>query len=67
MKCDCRFFLHLAPASDSWLNPPDRWFREIADRRIRRGVYKGVTELIAAIEAYIPNTHSDPRPCVCFV
>lgn len=42
-----RFRLHFTPTSSSWLNLIERWFREITDKRIRRGVFRSVTELIA--------------------
>ena len=34
----------------------ERWFRDLTDKRIRRGVFKSVAELIAAIQAYIRIT-----------
>ena len=48
-----RFVLHFTPTSASWLNLVERWFREITTKRIRRGVFHSVEDLIAAIEAYL--------------
>ena len=56
-----RFHLHCIPTSSSWVNMVERWFREITDKRIRRGVFKNVPELIAAIQAYLDNHNQNPR------
>jgi len=45
----------------SWLNLIERWFRDITDKRIRRGVFRSVKELIAAIESYIAAHNRDPK------
>src|SRR5215470_13464876 len=45
-----RFHLHFTPTSSSWLNLVERWFRDLTDKAIRRGVFRSVPELIAAIE-----------------
>lgn len=42
----------------------ERWFRELTDKRIRRGVFKSVADLIAAIHDYIENHNSNPKPFV---
>ena len=39
----------------------ERWFREITDQRIRRGVFRSAPELIAAIEDYMNNHNQNPR------
>jgi transposase len=56
-----RFHLHYIPTSSSWLNMVERWFREITDKRIRRGVFRSVAELIAAIEEYLKNHNQNPK------
>jgi transposase/DNA-binding CsgD family transcriptional regulator len=56
-----RFHLHFIPTSSSWVNMVERWFREITDKRIRRGVFRSVPELIAAIEDYMNNHNQNPR------
>ena len=53
-----RFHMHFIPTSSSWLNLVERWFRDLTDRRLRRGVFRSVPDLIAAIEAYI-ECHND--------
>jgi transposase len=64
LKRHRRFHMHFTPTSSSWLNLVERWFREITDKRIRRGVFKSVEQLIAAIQAYIEDHNSDPKPFV---
>ena len=56
-----RFHIHFIPTSSSWLNMVERWFREITDKRIRRGVFRSVPELIAAINDYVANHNQNPR------
>ena len=58
------FVLHFTPTSASWLNLIERWFRELTDKRIRRGVFHSVDELNTAIETYIQNHNQAPRPFV---
>jgi transposase len=57
-----RFSLHFIPTSSSWLNLVERWFRELTDKRIRRGSFTSVADLIAAIEDYIAHHNDDPKP-----
>lgn len=56
-----RFQLHFTPTSSSWLNLIERWFRDITDQRIRRGVFHSVGQLVAAIEGYIAQHNENPR------
>jgi len=64
LKRHPRFHMHFTPTSSSWLNMVERWFREITDKRIRRGVFRNVTELIDAIDAYIAEHNRDPKPLI---
>ena len=59
-----RFHLHVTPTSASWLNLVERWFGEITRKRIRRGVFKSVPELVAAIDEFIRLTNKNPKPFV---
>ncbi len=38
-----------------------RWFREITDKRIRRGTSEKVPELVRAIQQYIDAHNQSPR------
>ena len=59
-----RFHMHFTPTSASWLNLVERWFREITDKRIRRGVFTSVDSLVAAIIAYLESNNANPKPFV---
>ena len=61
LKRHPRFRLHFTPTSSSWLNMVERWFREITDKRIRRGSFKNVRHLIMAIKQYIHTHNQNPR------
>ena len=56
-----RFHLHFTPTSSSWLNLIERWFRELTDKRLRRGSFASVSSLIAAVEEYLSNHNQNPR------
>lgn len=57
-----RYHLHFTPTSGSWLNQVERWFAKITEQRIRRGVFKNVDQLIAAIDDYIAANNKNPKP-----
>jgi len=59
-----RFHLHFTPTSSSWLNLVERWFRDITDKAIRRGVFGNVGELITAIEDYLRANNANPKPFI---
>ena len=59
-----RFHMHFTPTSASWLNLVERWFREITDKRIRRGVFKSVDDLVVAIMDYLAANNAAPKPFV---
>ena len=48
-----RFTLHFTPTGASWLNLVESWFSQLTQKRLRRGVFRSVPELIAAINAYL--------------
>jgi transposase len=55
-----RFHLHFIPTSSSWLNLIERWFRDLTEKRIRRGVFRSVPELIEAIMNYVAAHNEHP-------
>ena len=59
-----RFNMHFTPTSASWLNMVERFFRDISERRLRRGVFTSVHELVTAIDEYVVHHNSDPKPFV---
>jgi transposase len=61
MKRHPRFHFHFIPTSSSWLNLVERWFREITEKRLRRGSFHSVPALIAAIDQYLNNHNQNPQ------
>lgn len=59
-----RFRFHFTPTSSSWINLVERWFSALTQRRIRRGTFRNVEELIQAIREYLEAYLEDPRPFV---
>lgn len=59
-----RFHMHFTPTSSSWLNLVERWFAEITRKRIRRGSFKSVQQLVEAIELYVIHNNQNPSPFV---
>ena len=59
-----RLNMHFTPTSASWLNMVERFFRDITDKRIRRGVLTSVAELVAAIDEYIAHHNIKPKPFI---
>ena len=57
-----RYHVHFTPTSSSWLNQVERWFAEITRKRIRRGTFHSVRDLIKAIRDYIRHHNNSPRP-----
>ena len=59
-----RVHIHFTPTSSSWLNMVERFFRDITENRIRRGTFRSVPELEAAIHTYIENHNASPKPFI---
>ena len=59
-----RFHIHFTPTSASWLNMVERFFRDLTEKRLRRGVFKSVAELAEAITEYIRKHNKAPNPFV---
>ena len=59
-----RFHIHFTPASASWLNMVERFFRDLTVSRLRRGVVTSVAELEAAIDEYVAHHNTDPKPFI---
>ena len=57
-----RYQLHFTPTSSSWLNQIERWFAEITRKRIRRGTFRSVRDLVQTINDYIRIYNKNPRP-----
>jgi transposase len=59
-----RFTFHFTPTSASWLNMVERFFRNLTEKSVRRGVFHSVKELEAAIEEHIRMHNLDPKPFI---
>jgi transposase len=59
-----RFVCHFIPTSSSWLNMVERWFRELTDKAIRRGVFVSVPDLEKSIADYLAAWNGKPRPFI---
>ena len=59
-----RFHFHFTPTGASWLNLVERFFAEITRKRLRRGTFRSVRALIAAIRGYVREHNKDPRPFI---
>jgi len=59
-----RFVPHYIPTSSSWLNLIERWFGELTGKRIRRGAFVSVDDLVAAIEEYLAAWNTNPKPFI---
>ena len=59
-----RFHVHFTPTYGSWLSLVERWFAELTMKRIRRGTFRSVPQLKAAIQEFIEAHQADPKPFV---
>jgi transposase len=64
LKRHSRFVPHFVPTSSSWLNLIERWFGELTNKRIRRGVFFSVEDLQQAIDQFLASWNADPKPFV---
>ena len=59
-----RYHLHFTPTGASWINLVERWFAELTNKQIRRGVHRSTRELEIAIENYLALNNKHPKPFV---
>src|SRR5580693_8038839 len=59
-----RWTFHFTPTSASWLNAVEGFFAKLTRRRLKRGVFRSVADLQAAINRFVEETNSDPKPFV---
>src|SRR3954465_4770279 len=57
-----RWTFHFTPTSASWLNAVEGYFAKLTRRRLKRGVFRSIVELQAAIKRFLAETNADPRP-----
>jgi transposase len=59
-----RWTFHYTPTSCSWLNAVETFFAHLTRRRLRRGVFRSLVDLQAAINRYLAEHNRSPRPFV---
>jgi transposase len=59
-----RFVFHFVPTSCSWLNAVEGFFAKLSKRRLKRGVFRSVVDLQAAINRFLADTNNDPKPFI---
>jgi len=64
LKRNKRFHVHFTPTSASWLNMVERFFRDLSEQRLRRGVFHSVPELIQTVQDYLARHNEDPKPFI---
>jgi transposase len=57
-----RWTFHFTPTSASWLNAVEGFFATLTKRRLKRGVFRSIVELQAAINRFLAEHNRDPRP-----
>lgn len=63
-KRNKRFHFHFTPTSASWLNMVERFFRDISENCLKRGVFHSVKDLVQSIEDYLKNHNDEPKPYI---
>ncbi len=59
-----RWHLHFTPTSSSWLNLVEGWFKLLTERRLRRGTFSSVDQLVEAIDVWVEHWNDDPHPFI---
>ena len=62
LKCHPRFHIHLIPTSSSWLNLVERWFAELSRKRLKRGVFRSLQQLIDTLMTAAHQHNENPKP-----
>ena len=59
-----RWHVHDTPTSASWISQVERFFANLTDKQIRRGVHRSTDELETATKTYIDAVNASPKPFV---
>jgi transposase len=59
-----RFVFHFTPTSCSWLNAVETFFSRLTRRRLKRGTFRSIVDLQAAIKRFIEDHNAEPKPFV---
>jgi transposase len=64
LKRHPRFHVHFTPASATWLNKVERFFRDLTESWLKRGVFRSVLELIEALDGCVDYHNAEPKPFI---
>jgi len=64
LKYHKRFHVHFTPTSASWLNMVERFFRELSEKQLKRGVFRSVEELEQSVMSFIEIHNEAPAPYI---
>ena len=59
-----RWTFHFVPTSCSWLNAVEGFFAKLSKRRLKRGVFRSIVDLQAAINRFVSEHNTEPKPFV---
>jgi transposase len=59
-----RFVFHFTPTSAPWLNAVEGFFAKLTRRRLKRGIFRSLVDLQAAINRFLEETNDNPKPFV---
>jgi transposase len=59
-----RWTFHFTPTSASWINAVEGFFAKLTRRRLKRGIFRSVDELEAAINRFLAEANAEPKPFV---
>ena len=59
-----RFVFHFTPTSCSWLNAVEGFFARLTNRRFKRGVFRSLVDLQAAINRFLDENNAEPKPFI---
>jgi transposase len=57
-----RWTFHFTPTSASWLNAVEGFFATLSKRRLKRGVFRSVVDLQAAINRFLDDHNAQSKP-----
>ena len=59
-----RWVFHFTPTSCSWANAVETFFATLTRQRLRRGAFRSLVDLQAAINRYLSEHNQSPKPFV---
>ena len=63
-KRNKNFHFHFTPTSASWLNMVERFFRDLTENQLKRGIFKSVDDLVETINGYISRHNENLKPFI---